>query len=550
MLTSTPTDVASQAAPRPLGAGERKETHLLLPADILEKVSHTNKDNIAVSIDGRKQTYGQMFERACRLSNALRALGVEPGERVATLMDNCYETVEIIAGTALGNYPRATLYSYFPPATNAYLLSLVGASVLIVDQKYYAGLREHLGKVSTLRHVVIVDDGFHGEETIRYEDLIGSASEEYRRVEASPDDVHIIRFSSGTTGLPKGISHSIRRWMESSAEYRWVTPMMDEKTRYLVPGSIAHVAGSLVWGVLSVGGTFVLMRSFNACKALDLIEQERITYVALVPVMIKEMLESPDVDQRDLSSLECIFYAGSPISPATLRRAIAVFGNVLYQLYAQSELIPVTMLTPNQQQPDGDAAAQNRLRSVGRATPNVLLTIRDDQGNVLPNGETGEVAAIAPGAMSGIWGDEVATKERILDDGSVLTGDVGVLDEDGYLFLLDRKNDMIISGGYNIWPAELEQALESHPQVAEACVVGIPHEKWGETPHAAVVLRESGALSESEVMAYVRELVGPVKKLTSVEFVRELPRSAVGKIQRHRVRDPFWAAQSGRIRGV
>jgi acyl-CoA synthetase (AMP-forming)/AMP-acid ligase II len=502
-----------------------------------------------VRIGDRTQTYGEMYARACRLATALAERGVASGDVVATLTENCFETVEIIAATALANLPRATLYSYNTPATNAYLLGVVGARVLIVDATHHSRIAEYLGGLPELELVIVIADHAPARAE-RYEEVLARGSEDPVLVPADPDDVHIIRFSSGTTGQPKGIFHSIQRWIESSAEYRWVTPMVDETTQYLVPGSIAHVAGSLVWSMLSVGATFHLMAEFDAAQAVRLIEERRITYVALVPVMIKEMLEQLETQPRDMTSLQCIFYAGSPISVETLRTAIARFGNVLYQLYAQSELIPVTMFLPSDQRPDGDEEDQRRLRSAGRATPNVRITIRDESGAVLAAGEVGEVAAQAPGAMSGIWGDEQATRLRLLEDGSVLTGDMGYLDAAGFLYLVDRKNDMIVSGGYNIWPTELEIAIEGLSGVRAVCVVGIPHEKWGETPHAAVVLEDGATLTVEEVVARTREIAGPVKKVTSVEFVDELPRSAGGKVQRGVVRSRFWSSERSRIKGV
>lgn len=522
---------------------------MLTPGQIIEKVGRERRDNIVVQIGDRTQTYGELYARACRLANALTQRGVVAGDRVATLTDSCYETIEIIAATALANLPRATLYTYNSMETNAYLIKLVAAKVLIVDVEHYSDLREYLAGELAPELVLVVGEGADCDH-LRYDDLLAEGSDDPMLAPATPDDVHIIRFSSGTTGRPKGIFHSIQRWLESSAEYRWVTPMVDQDTRYLVPGSIAHNAGSLIWNMLSVGASFHLMPSFNADEALALIEERRITYTALAPVMIKKMLESLELHPRDMSSLRCIFYAGAPISVQTLRAAIAQFGSVLYQLYAQSELIPVTMLLASELRPDGNERDLRHLRSAGRPTPNVLITVRDEEGRPLATGEIGEIAAIAPGAMSGIWGDEDATRARFTSDGSILTGDMGYLDEDGYLYLVDRKNDMIVSGGFNIWPAEIEQAIELLPEVAEACVVGIPNSQWGESPHAAIVLRAGSRLTEGEVIAHTRKVVGSVKKLASVEFVAELPRSAGGKVQRARVREPFWINQDDRIQGV
>jgi acyl-CoA synthetase (AMP-forming)/AMP-acid ligase II len=292
------------------------------------------------------------------------------------------------------------------------------------------------------------------------------------------------------------------------------------------------------------------MKSFEPGRALQLIEEQKATVTLAVPTMIQAMLGHPDIDKRDLSSMRCLNYAASPISETTMTRALEKFGPVLYQLYAQSEAITITMLLPHQHKPDGTAEERRLMRSVGRPTPNAVVTIVDEDGNRLPPFEVGEIAAKAPGVMLKIWKDADATAARMLPDGSVLTRDMGYLDEQGYVFLADRKEDMIISGGFNIWPAELENAIESIPGVREVCVIGVPHEKWGETPRAFVVAEAGAELTEDLIIAETRRLVGATKKVTSVEFWDELPKSGVGKILRRQVRDLVWKDSAQRIGGA
>jgi acyl-CoA synthetase (AMP-forming)/AMP-acid ligase II len=196
----------------------------------------------------------------------------------------------------------------------------------------------------------------------------------------------------------------------------------------------------------------------------------------------------------------------------------------------------------------GPPLQRQRLHSVGRATPTTRVTIRDEQGRELPPGEVGEIAAFGP-RMSGIWNDEAATAARLVPDGSVLTRDMGYMDEGGYVFLVDRKDDMIVSGGYNLWPTEIEQALATHPAVAEVCVFGVPDERWGETPKAAVVRRTGHDVTEAELLAFCRDAVGGVKKATSIEWVEALPRTPTGKVLRHVLREPWWAGRSSRVGG-
>jgi acyl-CoA synthetase (AMP-forming)/AMP-acid ligase II len=212
----------------------------------------------------------------------------------------------------------------------------------------------------------------------------------------------------------------------------------------------------------------------------------------------------------------------------------------MYQMYGQSEAVPLTVLRPSEHTVDGGADGQSLLRSAGRATPNSEIRILDDRGYEMQPGEVGEIAARSPAAMAGIWRDPEATAQRVTADGFVLTRDMGYLDADGYLYLADRKEDMIISGGFNIWPAELENALASHPAVADVAVVGVPHPKWGETPVAFVVLRAGSHADEDELIRYSREKVGAVKRVTVVRFVDDLPKTPIGKILRRAVREKYW----------
>jgi acyl-CoA synthetase (AMP-forming)/AMP-acid ligase II len=516
---------------------------------ILRTSARDHARSVAVWHDGREQTYAQLFERACRLSNALSALGLKKGDRVALLGPNGGETVEQVAGLAIGGFVRAGLYAHQTGEVNAYLLGLVGARALIVEARQLDQLRPHLGSVETLEHVIVYgDEDAHGVRS--YEQLLGGAPATDPVVELAGDDVHVIRFSAGTTGRPKGIYHTVSRWLAIGDEYRWVTPQIDDRDSYLAAGVLTHAAVIFLWPMLQLGGRIVVMEAFEPGLALRLIEEQRITFTLMVPTMIQALVAHPDAARRDTSSLRCLNYAASPISETTMTRAVQLLGPVLYQMYGQSEAVPATMLLAHQHCPNGSERERRWMRSVGRPTPNTKVTIVDENGDPLPRGEIGEIAVSTPGAMSGLWNDPEGTAARLLPDGSVLTRDMGRLDEDGFLYLADRKEDMIISGGYNIWPAELENAIAAHPAVSEVCVVGVPHEKWGETPKAVVVLQAGAALDPAELIELTRERVGAVQKVTSVEVVDELPKSGVGKVLRREVRERYWAGRGERVAGA
>src|SRR3954452_21811418 len=502
---------------------------------ILRASARSYAGNVAVWDDGREQTYAELFDRACRLANALRALGLRKGDRVALLGPNAFETVEQTAGLALGGFVRAGLYAHQTGEVNAYLLGLVGARALLVDARHVDELRPHLG---ALEHVIV-----YGDDAGEYEALLDGADPGDPGVELEDDDVHVIRFSAGTTGRPKGIYHTVSRWLAIGDEYRWVTPQIDERDRYLAAGQLTHAAVIFLWPMLQVGGRVVVMQGFDPALALRLIEEQRITFTLMVPTMIQVLVHHPDAGTRALSSLRCLNYAASPISETTMARALEVFGPVLYQMYGQSEAVPATMLLPHQHRSPWT-------RSVGRPTPNTKVTVVDEDGTPLPRGEIGEIAVQTPGSMSGLWNDPEGTAARLLTDGSVLTRDMGYVDDDGFVHLADRKEDMIISGGYNIWPAELEHAIGSHTAVRVVGVVGVPLEKWGDSPVAVVGAREGSIVEPGELIALTRERCGSVKKITAVEIVAELPKSGVGKVLRREVRERYWTGRAERVAGA
>ena len=506
---------------------------------ILRQAATRHPEAVAVWCEGHEQSYGALFERSCRIAQGLASLGLSPGDRVAMLGPNNLHTAEQMAGIALGGFVRAGLYAHESGEVNAYLVSLVEARVLIVHADLYAALSSALTDSGCLKHIVVYG-GPAVPGTIDYETWLSAQPVEDPMVIQSPEDIHVIRFSAGTTGRPKGIAHTVAGWLAIGDQYRWVTPMLDDRAVYLAAGQLTHAAVVFFWPILQMGGRIVVMPKFDAGQALELIEKHRVTVTLMVPTMIRSMVEHQDVTTRDLSSLRCLNYAASPIAPDTLARAVEVFGEVLFHMYAQSEVVPITMLLPHQHLPHGDRAQRRRTASVGRPTPNTEIRIVDEHGAALPPGEVGEIAVRSPSAMRCLWNDPEETKERFFPDGSVLTRDVGYLDEETFLHLVDRKDDMIISGGYNIWPAQLEQVIAQHPAVAEVSVVAAPHERWGETPVAVVVLNDGAVISADEIIDLTRDAVGSVKKVTEVHFVDALPRSALGKVLRRQLRERFW----------
>ena len=509
-------------------------------ASILRKSCRMYRDSVAVTFEGRSQTYAQLWERACRLANALADLGLSPGDRVAVLADNQLESVEQAAGIALAGLVRCPMYALNPASTHAYMLDNVGASACIVQHTYAADLAGVRDQVPTLKHLIIT-----GEETpgagLSYEPLLAGASADDPGVVTNPDDNHIIRFSAGTTGRPKGIVHSVAGWLAMGNEFFLAGPRIEAGDAYLVASPMSHAAGLTIWAMIASGARFVLMSSFDPARFLETIERERCAVTMVVPTMVQMLAAVPEAKARDLSSLKVVNYGAAPISERALTAGLQLWGNIMCQFYGQSEAAPATVLAPRYHVPDGSGRERRRLGSAGRPTLNSVVTVRDDDDKVLGVGQTGEICVNTPGAMKGIWADPEATAARFTADGSVRTRDMGYLDEDGFLHLVDRKEDMIISGGYNIWPLEIEKALATHPDVREVAVVGVPDEKWGESVFAVVVLEEGSAVTEGDLIDWARAQVGSVKRPRRIVISQEsLPKSVVGKLLRRQVREKYW----------
>ncbi|SFB13552.1 Acyl-CoA synthetase (AMP-forming)/AMP-acid ligase II [Amycolatopsis marina] len=511
------------------------------PVEVLRRNAEINGERTALICGDRRQSNRELYERSCRLANALRAAGINQGERVALLADNSFESVELIGGLTLGGYVRCPLYAHDSADRHDYLLGLTEATALIVQDKYHAAIARALAVRDSVRVVVVLGEQ-PDADVLDYEQMLAAAPAGPPPVIVRPDDPFQIRFSAGTTGLPKGILHTVRGWMAVGEEmFTAVRPKLGSEDRYLAAGPMTHAANMPLWPLLDAGGSVVVMPAFDPGEFLRLVEAERATMTVLVATMVQMVIQHEDASIRDVSSLRRVFYGASPIPESIVIGALEVWGNIMHQQFGQSEVAPVAELLPEHHIVNGSPAQRRRLRSAGRPTANARIRIVDENDNELPQGEIGEIVAVGPPRMAEIWCDPEATAARITPDGWVRTRDMGYFDEEGFLFLADRKEDLIISGGFNIWPAELENVLTAHPGVSEAVVVGVPHPKWVETPLAEVVLVRGydGEVTEQELIDWTRERLGSVKKVTGVRFVDELPKTPIGKVLRRVVRDRY-----------
>ena len=522
----------------------------MIIAELIRQSFRQHSGRVLVEHGGRIRTYGEVWERAIRLCNALSDLGIVKGDRVATLGSNDICTVEEMIGLALGGYVRTALHGMNSAEAHKEMIEASGARALITHAEYYERFASTLETIPGLS-VCLVHDA-PDDSVVDYETALASATAIDPHVPIEPEDIIHLAYSSGSSGKPRASIHTHESWMHVTTDNVTLLPRLTFNDVYLAAAPLTHAASTVLYALLNRGASIQIMDHFDPALALELIEAKRCTMTVVVPTILQVLATHPDVASRDLTSLRCILYAGAPISVETARAAQAAFGNVLFQSYGQSECLPATSLTP-EDHALGASSDASLLRSAGRPCLNASIRLVGDDGDEVEIGEVGEILIRTEGRMRGIYGDPVATAARITSDGFVHTNDLGYFDKRGYLFVVDRKDDMIISGGFNIWPAEIENALSQHPAVAEALVVGVPHPKWGETPHAIIVVRDGASVTPDELITLCRDQLGSMKKPTEIVLRTDpLPRNELGKLQRRMLRDQYWpvAARERQVSGA
>ncbi len=519
---------------------------------LMRQAAELNANRLAIVHGERRLTFAEAWGRGLRMANALRSLGLEPGDRVGVLEDNSIGAQDFFSGAAAAGVVRVPLYARNAVESHHHMLDHTGCRAVVVAEHYRGDIDAIRDRLPGLEHVVVRGDD--------YEDWLAGFDDTDPDVPIDPDDWYVIRHTGGTTGRAKGVAYSHRSWIAAGRDWFYNFPPVQAGDRCLHVGPISHGSGYLYTPTWLSGGTNVLLDHFDPAGTIEVMERERIGYMFAVPAMLNALARQPGARDRDWSALKVIQVAGAPIADETTLLAREVFGDVLYQGYGQTEALPVCMMGPEEW--FAEVEGSQPLRSAGRALPFAYLQIRDpeDPDRRLPLGDEGEIAIRCDGQMLGFWEDPDATAERMTTDGFVLTGDIGRLDHNGYLYVLDRKDDMIISGGYNIWPAELENVISDHPRVIEVAVFAVPHDRWGETPMAVCVIApdpDTGEIDDDttaivdEITTMCTERLGSYKKPGHVEIRTDpLPKSPVGKIQRKSLREPHWAHSDRRVGGT
>jgi long-chain acyl-CoA synthetase len=498
-------------------------------------------DAVAAVFHDRTLTFRELDETANRLANGLADLGLEHQDRVAVLMRNSLEALIVMQAVERAGLVFVRLNPLESNDERRFILTDSGAALMILDHSFVDGWLAYEDSIDQHWSKVVVP-AFEGEACRSFNDLLRSSSPDRPEVLVSPDDMIYIGYTSGTTGRPKGVVNT-----HGSALNRVRNDFLnldiplgpDDVLLSVAP--LTHAAGLIAQLYSIRGARNVILEGFDVEAVLTAIREHRVTGMLAVPTMIVRLLQHPRIDEFDLSSLRRIYYGTAPMPVEHLTRAIEVFGNIFRQQYGLSEHgQPVLYLYPEDHDVEADERGRRRLGSMGRRVIGVEVKIVDDDGDTQPVGEPGEIWVRSDARMTGYWNNPEATAETITPDGWLKTGDIGVEDDDGYITMVDRKKEMIISGGFNVYPREVEAALEQHPDILECAVFGVPHDEWGEAVTAAVVTGPDAALSVDQIIEFCRAHVARYKVPKSVEFHEELPRNTAGKLLRRVLREPHW----------
>lgn len=513
---------------------------------MIKRAAQINPKGIATIYQDRQQSWSEMLDRVARLAGALQAQGMQPGDRVALISLNSDRFIEYYFAVVWGGGAMMPMNIRWSASECAYALNDAGAEILICDEAFKDLAAEVKPQAERLKTLIYAGDKATPEGMENYEDLI-AAARPATDAGRSGDDLAGVFYTGGTTGFPKGVMLSHTNMYVSAVANAHDINMQD-RTVYLHAAPMFHIA-DLLWftAVTLMAGTHVVIPMFTPEGTLEAIEKHRPDQTLLVPVMLQMVLQSDRLAQTDISSLRQIAYGASPITEAVLKEAFDKFPGVAFlQAFGQTELSPVaTILPADYHVLEGPKAG--KLRSAGRATRVCEICIVDEQYQEVPQGEVGQIAVKGPTTMLGYWNKPEITAETIID-GWVMTGDAGYMDTDGFVFLVDRVKDMIVSGGENVYSAEVENALGQHPAVATSAVIGIPSEQWGESVHAIVILHPEAETSAKELQAHCHTLIAGYKCPRSIEFrTAPFPLSGANKVLKTELRRPFWQDQKRQI---
>lgn len=504
--------------------------------EAIERNAANLPDEVFVTCDGENRTFREVAERILRLGSALHRGGARKQDRVAILAMNCPEYIDAYGLSELIGYVLVLVNFRLAPPEVSWILNDSQPSVLIFEHRYAELVERIKGTCPTIRQFICIG-GDTPDWAVDYETLLASGAQEGPPFRSLKDDYVSIIYTSGTTGRPKGVlckhKQMLSLGLTQAIEYGSAIG-----TTALVMMPLFHQGAKTIYTAQMLrGGRVLIHRTFDPQMALAAIEHERVQISALVPTMLQAMLEVPGADRYDVSSVRSIISFGAAMPVPLLRQAIATFGPVFFNGYGQTEG-GNTILRPQYLLLEGTQEQLRRVGSVGQPMMHTEMKIVDDDGHEVPDGTHGEICLRSDQVMEGYWNNHAATLEAIRE-GWLFTGDIGYIGQDNFLYVVDRKKDMIITGGENVYSPEVESAVMTHPAVQEVAVIGIPDERWGEAVCAVIVLRPEATCTGPEIIAHAREQVAAYKCPKRIEFAPDLPHVPTGKVDKVALRKAY-----------
>jgi acyl-CoA synthetase (AMP-forming)/AMP-acid ligase II len=515
---------------------------------LLTKAARSFPDNLALVHGQKRLNYSGFNARVNRLANAFYRLGLKKGDNVALLQYNYPEMLESMFACFKAGLGAVPINWRLHPKEFAFIMDHSQSRAAIISREFNEAILEVRNLIPNVRSLITLD-GAQGE-LMDYETLLSAESDSFMDVDVQPDDLAWLFYTSGTTGLPKGAMLTHRNLLAMTMNfYADICPGFGPDDVVLHAAPLSHGSGCYALPNIGKAAANVILdsKSFDPELIFRTIQEYRVTNMFAAPTMIKLMVESPAVDRYDHSSLKSLNYGGAPMLAEDLKQAMSKLGPCMVQLFGQAESpMTITYLPHRDHVQEGSTEQMKRLSSAGIPRTDVEVKIFDPDDNELSAGETGEIVTRSDLVMKGYWRNSEATAETI-KNGWLHTGDMGYLDDEGYLFIMDRSKDMIISGGENIYPREIEEVLVKHPAVREVAVIGVPDPKWGESIKAVISLFEGESATEDDLIDFCKENLASYKKPKSVDFVEELPKNNYGKILKRELRQKYWEGRERKV---
>jgi len=499
----------------------------------------------AILFRDRAITYAELEKRSNRLAHALLGLGLQKGDRVAIVSPNRPEIIELECALYKAGLVKVALNARLAQNELEDALSNAEPSICFTGPEHQAMIDKATRNGIILAHRFIFSSDETADGWQDYETLLSQHSDEHIHIDMMADDLAVLHYTSGSTGKLKAAMQTVGNRMASLRKNVMGRMHMQGKEVLLLSGPITHASGMFMQAILYQGGTILLLEKFQPNQVLEAIEKHRATICFVVPAMINALLADPGITTRDLSSLRLLLYGAAPISPTRIREAWSAFGPVLSQGYGAGETTGgIIALSVEDHRIAIEEGRDELLGACGRISCESEVEVLDEQGNRVQGGEIGEICVRGPDVFAGFWRTPQATADAFDERGWLRTGDLARMDDAGYIYIVDRRKEMIVTGGFNVYPNEVETVLAQHPALYEACVIGIPDEHWGEAVTAVVVLRDGQEASEEEIMTFCRDRLADFKRPRSVAFVDQLPKNANGKLSRKDVREPYWRGRA------